>query len=114
LAYPLTRISSSHIFWNSAGVEMKPVYPAKFEKDRDGGYFVQFIDIPEAMPDGKNREEAELNAREALAASSDIFWTAARRFRSWAPKPINSGRSSSIPRPLSPRSHTSVLNNRKP
>ena len=45
---------------------MKPIYPAKFVKDQDGGYFVQFIDIPEAMTDGETREEAELNARDAL------------------------------------------------
>ncbi|MFZ5799576.1 MAG: type II toxin-antitoxin system HicB family antitoxin [Thermodesulfobacteriota bacterium] len=50
---------------------MKPVYPAKFEKDRDGGDFVQFIDISEGTTDGETREEAELNAREALSGILD-------------------------------------------
>jgi antitoxin HicB len=46
---------------------MKPVYPARFNKEDEGGFFVQFIDIPEAMTDGETMEEAELNAREALS-----------------------------------------------
>lgn len=46
---------------------MKPVYPARFSKEEEGGYFIQFIDIPEAMTDGETMEEAELNAREALS-----------------------------------------------
>lgn len=46
---------------------MKLIYPARFQKEPEGGYFVQFIDIPEAMTDGDTIEEAELNAREALS-----------------------------------------------
>jgi len=46
---------------------MKAVYPAQFTVENEGGYFVQFVDFPEAMTDGETMEEAELNAREALS-----------------------------------------------
>lgn len=46
---------------------MKPSYPARFELQAEGGYLVQFIDLPEVMTEGGSLEEAELNAQEALS-----------------------------------------------
>ena len=46
---------------------MKPIYPARFELQPEGGYLVQFIDLPEVMTEGTTLEEAELNAQEALS-----------------------------------------------
>jgi antitoxin HicB len=46
---------------------MKPIYPARFELQSEGGYLVQFIDLPEVMTEGATLEEAELNAQEALS-----------------------------------------------
>jgi antitoxin HicB len=46
---------------------MKPSYPARFEPQPEGGYLVQFIDLPEVMTEGATIEEAELNAQEALS-----------------------------------------------
>lgn len=44
---------------------MKPIYPARFELQPEGGYLVQFVDFPEVMTEGATMEEAELNAQEA-------------------------------------------------
>ena len=46
---------------------MKPTYPARFERQAEGGYLVQFLDLPEVMTEGATMEEAELNAQEALS-----------------------------------------------
>jgi antitoxin HicB len=46
---------------------MRPTYPARFELQTEGGYLVQFIDLPEVMTEGGTLEEAELNAQEALS-----------------------------------------------
>ena len=46
---------------------MKPIFPARFELQPEGGYLVQFIDLPEVMTEGATLEEAELNAQEALS-----------------------------------------------
>lgn len=45
---------------------MKPTYPATFKQQTEGGYLVQFVDLPEVMTEGATLEEAELNAQEAL------------------------------------------------
>jgi antitoxin HicB len=42
-------------------------YPAKFEKAEDGGYVVEFIDIPSCVTEGDSLEEAEAMAKEALS-----------------------------------------------
>ncbi|GHV39707.1 hypothetical protein AGMMS50268_34150 [Spirochaetia bacterium] len=42
-------------------------YPAKFEKAEDGGYVVEFIDIPSCVTEGDTLEEARLMAKEALS-----------------------------------------------
>jgi antitoxin HicB len=52
---------------NRSEAEMKPIYPARFELQSEGGYLVQFIDLPEVLTEGATLEEAELNAQEALS-----------------------------------------------
>jgi antitoxin HicB len=43
------------------------VYPLSVRKGRDGRYLAQFPDVPEALSDGATREEACLEAKDALA-----------------------------------------------
>ena len=43
-------------------------YPAKFEGAAEGGYIVEFIDIPSCVTEGNTLEEAKAMAKEALSA----------------------------------------------
>jgi antitoxin HicB len=43
------------------------MFPAKFEKADEGGYVVQFIDIPSCVTEGDTLEEAKAMAKEALS-----------------------------------------------
>ena len=43
-------------------------YPAKFIKAAEGGYIVEFIDIPSCVTEGDTLEEAKAMAKEALSA----------------------------------------------
>ena len=43
-------------------------YPAKFVKAAEGGYIVEFIDIPSCITEGDTLEEAKKMAKEALSA----------------------------------------------
>ncbi len=43
-------------------------YPATIEKQLDGSFFVQFVDLPDTFTEGQTREEALFNAAEALSA----------------------------------------------
>ena len=43
-------------------------YPAKFIKAAEGGYTVEFIDIPSCVTEGDTLEEAKIMAKEALSA----------------------------------------------
>ena len=43
-------------------------YPAKFEKAAEGGYVVEFIDIPSCVTEGDTLEEAKYMAKEAISA----------------------------------------------
>ena len=43
-------------------------YPAKFEKATEGGYVVEFIDIPSCVTEGDTLEEAKTMAKEAISA----------------------------------------------
>ena len=43
-------------------------YPAKFEKAAEGGYLVEFIDIPSCITEGDTLEEAKVMAKEAISA----------------------------------------------
>ena len=42
-------------------------YPAKFEEAIEGGYVVEFIDIPTCITEGETLEDAKINAKEALS-----------------------------------------------
>ena len=43
-------------------------YPAKFVKAAEGGYIVEFIDMPSCVTEGDTLEEAKAMAKEALSA----------------------------------------------
>ena len=43
-------------------------YPATIESQKDGTFFVQFIDLPDTFSKGHTKEEALFNASEALSA----------------------------------------------
>ncbi|MCL2480569.1 MAG: helix-turn-helix domain-containing protein [Spirochaetaceae bacterium] len=43
-------------------------YPAKFKKAAEGGYVVEFIDIPSCITEGDTLEEAKSMAKEAISA----------------------------------------------
>jgi antitoxin HicB len=42
-------------------------YPAKFKKAKEGGYIVEFIDLPSCVTEGDTLEEAKIMAKEALS-----------------------------------------------
>ena len=67
-------------------------YPAQIELQKDGSYFVQFIDLHDTFTEGQTLEEALFNAAEVLSAM-----LAAGRHR---PQPQRGG---SRPRCLAPR-----------
>ena len=46
---------------------MKIAYPYTIEPQEEGGYIVQFIDLPEAYSEGATEEEAAFNAQEVLS-----------------------------------------------
>jgi antitoxin HicB len=48
---------------------LKFQYPARIRADENGRYFVQFLDIEEAITEGETLEEAIFNAQEALTLS---------------------------------------------
>ncbi|MDR2924998.1 MAG: type II toxin-antitoxin system HicB family antitoxin [Azoarcus sp.] len=43
-------------------------YPATLEAQPGGGFFVQFIDLPDTFTEGQTKEEALFNAAEVLSA----------------------------------------------
>jgi antitoxin HicB len=43
-------------------------YPAKFKKANEGGYVVEFIDIPSCVTEGDTMEEAKAMAKDAISA----------------------------------------------
>jgi len=43
-------------------------YPAKFKKAAEGGYVVEFIDLPSCVTEGDTLEEAKAMAKEAISA----------------------------------------------
>lgn len=49
-------------------------YPARFEHDPGGGVVVSFRDIPEALTQGDNLEEAREMARDALITAMDFYF----------------------------------------
>ena len=47
---------------------MKVSYPATIERQKPGGFLVQFIDLPDTFTEGDTKEEALFNAAEVLSA----------------------------------------------
>ena len=45
---------------------MKSAFPARIKKDKSKIFFVQFLDLDEAITDGETLEEALFNAQEVL------------------------------------------------
>ena len=45
---------------------IKDEYPYILEPQPEGGFVVQFVDLPEAFTEGDTEEEAAINAREVL------------------------------------------------
>lgn len=43
-------------------------YPATIQRQEDGSFFVQFVDLPDTFTEGSTREEALFNAAEVLSA----------------------------------------------
>ena len=53
-------------------------YPAKLTAQREGGFVVTFPDIPEAITQGEDREDALLHARDALESALEFYFEAYR------------------------------------
>jgi antitoxin HicB len=49
-------------------------YPAMFAPDEDGGFVVTFRDIPEAITQGDDFEEAMMMARDALLTAMEFYF----------------------------------------
>lgn len=54
-------------------------FPAHFERDDQGCYFVFFRDIPEALTQGHTLEEARQSAQDALITAMDFYFEDHRR-----------------------------------
>lgn len=50
------------------------LYPAKFIKEDDGSYIVSFRDIPEALTQGSDLNEAKKMALDALITAMDFYF----------------------------------------
>lgn len=48
-------------------------YPAVLKAAPEGGYTVSFPDVPEALTQGDDRDEALLNARDALETALELY-----------------------------------------
>ena len=51
--------------WRQAEMKGKSVdirYPATVEKQKDGSFLVQFVDLPDTFTEGPSKEEAQLQA----------------------------------------------------
>lgn len=49
-------------------------YPAFFKEDPEGGYVVTFRDIPEAVTQGDDYDEARLMAADVLESAMDFYF----------------------------------------
>lgn len=52
---------------------MNTLYPAIFEPQEPSGYFVHFVDIPEAITQGETIEECIFNGAEVLSVMLEIY-----------------------------------------
>jgi antitoxin HicB len=50
------------------------LYPATLKRDKDGGFFVTFKDIPEASTQGETEAEALEAAKDALETALDFYF----------------------------------------
>jgi len=53
-------------------------YPVKLERSDDGGFTVTFPDVPEAITEGDNLEEALMHASDALESALEFYTDAGR------------------------------------
>jgi antitoxin HicB len=53
-------------------------YPAKLTAQREGGFVVTFPDIPEAITQGEDKEDALLHGRDALESALGFYFDAFR------------------------------------
>jgi antitoxin HicB len=53
-------------------------YPANFEPAEEGGFVVTFPDIPEAITQGEDVDDAMLHAADALETALDFYFDAQR------------------------------------
>lgn len=49
-------------------------YPVNLSKADEGGFFVEFPDIPEALTQGETKEEAMVNALDALVTAFEFYF----------------------------------------
>lgn len=49
-------------------------YPVNLSKAEEGGFFVEFPDIPEALTQGETKEEALENALDALVTAFEFYF----------------------------------------
>jgi antitoxin HicB len=54
-------------------------FPAKFARAKEGGFVVTFPDIPEAITQGDNIDEAMHHAADALESALDFYFEEGRR-----------------------------------
>jgi len=54
-------------------------YPAIFEPQEPSGFFVRFIDIPEAITQGETTDECEFNSAEVLSLILEEYVDAGRK-----------------------------------
>jgi antitoxin HicB len=54
-------------------------FPAKFARAKEGGFVVTFPDIPEAITQGENIDDAMIHAADALESALDFYFEEGRR-----------------------------------
>jgi len=54
-------------------------FPAKFARAKEGGFVVTFPDIPEAITQGDNVDDAMRHAADALESALDFYFEEGRR-----------------------------------
>ena len=52
---------------------MRYAYPVTLAPEDEGGFFVSFPDVPEALTGGEDRAEALDNARDALVTALEVY-----------------------------------------
>jgi antitoxin HicB len=54
-------------------------YPVRLKAEKEGGYVVTFPDIPEAITQGEDIDDALLHAADALESALDFYFEGRRR-----------------------------------